>query len=31
MPLVEKMSKSYEDYYSWDRIAKDMIVLIKNE
>lgn len=28
---VEKMSKNYEDYYSWDRIAGDMIEVIKNE
>ena len=28
---VDKMSKSYKDYYSWDRIAGDMIEVIKNE
>ena len=28
---VRKMSKSYEDFYSWDRIAGDMIEVIKNE
>ena len=28
---VEKMSKNYKDYYSWDRIAGDMIEVIKNE
>jgi len=28
---VEKMSKNYKDYYSWDRIAEDMIEVIKND
>ena len=28
---VEKMSKNYKDYYSWDRIAGDMIEVIKND
>ena len=28
---VETMSKSYKDYYSWDRIAEDMLEVIKNE
>lgn len=27
---VEKMSKNYEDYYSWDRVTRDMIEVIKN-
>jgi len=26
---VEKMSKSYKDYYSWDRVALDMVKIIK--
>jgi len=26
---VRKMSKSYKDYYSWNRIARDMIEVIK--
>jgi len=28
---VEKMSKSYQDYYSWDRVASDMIKIIKKD
>ena len=28
---VEKMSESYKEYYSWDRIAEDMIEVIKNK
>lgn len=28
---VERMSKSYQDYYSWDRIAADMIRIITHD
>jgi len=28
---VEKMSKSYQDYYSWDRVALDMVKIIKKD
>ena len=28
---VEKMSKSYQDYYSWDRVASDMVKIIKKD
>jgi len=27
---VGRMSKSYQDYYSWDRVASDMIKIIKS-
>ncbi len=27
---VERMSKSYQDYYSWDRVASDMIKIIES-
>lgn len=28
---VEKMSRSYEDYYSWGRVASDMVRIIKTD
>lgn len=28
---VERMSKSYQDYYSWDRVASDMVKVIKKD
>ena len=28
---VERMSKSYQDYYSWDRVASDMVKIIKKD
>lgn len=28
---VKKMSKSHEDYYSWDKVASDMVRIIKND
>lgn len=28
---VEIMSKSYQDYYSWDRVAMDMVKIIKKD
>jgi len=28
---VEKMSKNYQDYYSWDRVASDMIRIITHD
>lgn len=28
---VESMSKSYQDYYSWDRVASDMIRIIAHD
>jgi len=27
---VERMSKNYQDYYSWDRVASDMIKIIES-
>jgi hypothetical protein len=26
---VKKMSKIYKDYYSWDRVAADMMKVVK--
>ena len=28
---VKKMSKDYKDYYSWDRVASDMVRIIKTD
>ena len=28
---VEKMSKNYQDYYSWDRVASNMVRIIKKD